>query len=64
MSLLHLLQGNLKVAEDSYITGMEIKNVSEIQEVIHLKGKRNSAKAKKEHLGNRIARDSPSHLKG
>lgn len=59
MSLLHLPQGNLKVAEDSYMTGRERneKKKSEIQKAIHLKGKRKSAVNSIIHLGNRVARE-------
>lgn len=66
MSLLHLPQDNLKVAEDSYITGRESneekKIKSEIQKATHLQGKRNSAEVNSFiHLD---CTENLSHLKG
>jgi len=63
MCLLRLHQGNLKVAEDSYMTGRERnkgkKKKQHIQKAIHLKEKRNSAKVNSIiHQGNRIAKEN------
>lgn len=68
MSLLHLPQGNLEVAEDSYVTGRERneKKKSIINSKSHTSDeqKESAKEISTIHLDNRTARENLNHLKG